>query len=123
MPSLLKEWVDVVLEQGWAYGANGNALRGKDYWLVATTGGALESYQEGGYHGHEFSAFLPPFQQTAELCGMRWHAPYILHGAHQVDEAVVAAHIEGYRERLHAYPHWGDEMLSNPSLSPLTQDR
>src|SRR3954452_7620819 len=34
MPSLLKEWVDMVLEQGWAYGRGGTALHGKDFWLV-----------------------------------------------------------------------------------------
>jgi glutathione-regulated potassium-efflux system ancillary protein KefF len=121
MPSLLKEWVDVVLEQGWAYGPNGNALRGKDYWLVATTGGTSESYREGAYHGHAFSAFLPPFRQTAALCGMRWQTPYILHGAHQVDEALVETHVAGYLRRLQTYPDWrgmppAASALSSPSV-------
>jgi glutathione-regulated potassium-efflux system ancillary protein KefG len=31
MPALLKEWEDLVLEHGWAYGKDGNALRGMDY--------------------------------------------------------------------------------------------
>jgi glutathione-regulated potassium-efflux system ancillary protein KefF len=39
MPALLKLWLDEVLTWGWAYGAGGTALRGKDLWLVATTGG------------------------------------------------------------------------------------
>jgi putative NADPH-quinone reductase len=106
MPALLKEWVDVVLEPGWAYGHNGTALHGKNFWLVATTGGMPESYQETGYHRHPFSAFLPPFEQTARLCGMRWLAPCIFHGAHQVDDNMVKAHIAHYLERLRTYPYW-----------------
>ncbi len=106
MPSLLKEWLDVVLETGWAHGHGGTALHGKDFWLAATAGGSNESYQAGGYHGREFSAFLPPFQQTAALCGMRWLPPYILHGAHRVDDAAVARHVEGYLAQLADYPNW-----------------
>lgn len=35
MPALQKLWLDDVLSYGWAYGPGGNALRGKDLWLVA----------------------------------------------------------------------------------------
>ena len=106
MPSLLKEWLDVVLESGWAHGDGGTALHGKDFLLAATAGGSNESYQTGGYHGREFSAFLPPFQQTAALCGMRWLPPYILHGAHRIDDVAVARHVEGYVAQLADYPNW-----------------
>lgn len=105
MPALLKEWVDVVLEEGWAYGPNGNTLRGKDFWLVASAGGVHESYRENGQHGHPFDAFLPPFRQTAQLCGMRWLPPLILHGAQQLDETALDAHAALYIERLQNYPN------------------
>lgn len=106
MPALLKEWIDVVFEHGWAYGPGGSALQGKDYWLAATTGGPDTSYHENGYNRHPFSVFLPPFEQTAHLCGMRWLPPFILHGAHKADEATLATHVAAYRERLATYPHW-----------------
>ena len=109
MPSLLKEWVDVVLEEGWAYGPNGNALHGKDFWLVASAGGVHESYRADGQHGHAFEAFLPPFQQTAQLCGMRWLPPLVLHGAQQVDAASLEAYAAFYIERLQTYPNWPKE--------------
>lgn len=104
MPSLMKEWIDLVLEYGWAYGRGGNALQGKDCWLVATTGSREDSYRPDGIHGHAFDAFLPPFRQTAVLCGMRWLPPLILHGAHKVGDAAIDAHIETYRSRLASYP-------------------
>lgn len=106
VPALLKEWIDVVLEHGWAYGPGGTALQKKDTWLATTTGGVQESYQEDGDHRHPFSAYLLPLQQTARLCGMRWLPPYILHGAHQIDDATAEAHIATYRERLATYPSW-----------------
>ena len=39
MPPLMKLWLDDVLAFGWAYGPGGGALKGKDVWLAATTGG------------------------------------------------------------------------------------
>ncbi|HEX6364168.1 MAG TPA: NAD(P)H-dependent oxidoreductase, partial [Albitalea sp.] len=44
-PPLMKLWIDEVLAFGWAYGPGGRALHGKDVWLVATAGGAQESYR------------------------------------------------------------------------------
>ncbi|WP_153234716.1 glutathione-regulated potassium-efflux system oxidoreductase KefF [Glaciimonas soli] len=117
MPALLKQWVDMVLTPGWAYGPDGNALRGKDFWLVATTGGSEASYREEGHNRLPFSVFLPPYQQTAQLCGMRWLPPHILHGAHQANEAALLAHIDLYRERLATYPHWPELQTINGSPS------
>jgi putative NADPH-quinone reductase len=45
MTPLLKLWVDEVFAFGWAYGPGGTALAGKDLWLVASTGGAEDSYR------------------------------------------------------------------------------
>ncbi|BCG61610.1 hypothetical protein PUR_50350 [Paenibacillus sp. URB8-2] len=39
-PSLLKEWQDVVLTYGWAYGSQGMKLHGKEFGLAISTGGA-----------------------------------------------------------------------------------
>lgn len=104
MPSLQKEWLDQVLEEGWAYGRNGTALAGKHFLLAATTGGRLQAYSESGEHGYPFEAFLPPYRQTAVLCGMRWLEPLVLHGARQASDAEVAAHVERYRDLLAGFP-------------------
>jgi len=84
MPPLMKLWVDEVLAFGWAYGAEGSALQGKDLWLVASTGGPQESYRPDSYNRYFFDAFLPPYEQTAALCGMRFLPPMLFHGAHRV---------------------------------------
>jgi len=106
MPPLLKLWLDEVFSFGWAYGPEGNRLRGKDLWLVASTGGAAESYRPEGYNRYFFDAFLPPYEQTAALAGMRFLPPLLLHGAHRVGDAELAAHAELYVQRLASYPDW-----------------
>ncbi len=106
MPALQKLWLDEVLAYGWAYGVAGTALRGKDLWLVASTGGPQASYHPQSYNRYFFDAFLPPYEQTAALCGMRFLPPMVLHGAHGASEAQIAEHVETLRQRLSTYPRW-----------------
>ena len=106
MPPLMKLWIDDVLAFGWAYGPGGRALAGKDLWLVASTGGPEESYHPASYNRYFFDAFLPPYEQTALLCGMRFLPPLVLHGAHHVDDAELEAHAALYTGRLRSHPDW-----------------
>ena len=106
MPPLMKLWLDEVLAFGWAYGPGGTALRGIDLWLVASTGGPEESYRPEGYNRDFFDAFLPPYEQTAALCGMRMLPPLLLHGAHRLSAAELEADAALYAERLASYPGW-----------------
>ncbi|CAN5293687.1 NAD(P)H-dependent oxidoreductase [soil metagenome] len=100
MPALQKLWIDEVLRFGWAYGPGGDALRGKELWLVSSTGGAAEAYSEGGYNGHPIDAFLLPYRQTAKLCGMGFKAPLLLHAAHRAGEAELRRHADEFVDRL-----------------------
>jgi glutathione-regulated potassium-efflux system ancillary protein KefF len=111
MPPLMKLWCDDVLGFGWAYGPGGTMLRGKDVWLVASTGGGDESYRPDGYNRYFFDAFLPPYEQTAALCGMRFLPPLVLHGAHRTSDADLAAHARTYAEHLASYPRWPEMAL------------
>jgi glutathione-regulated potassium-efflux system ancillary protein KefF len=106
MPALMKLWLDEVFAFGWAYGPGGQALRGKDLWLAASTGGPEDSYRPDGYNRHVFAAFLPPYEQTAALAGMRWLPPLLLHGAHRVADADLLAHENLFADRLMQHPHW-----------------
>jgi glutathione-regulated potassium-efflux system ancillary protein KefF len=113
MPALLKLWLDEVLALHWAYGDQ-HALRGKDLWLVASTGGSEHSYHPQGYNRYFFDAFLPPYEQTAALCGMRFLPPLLLHGAHRVGATAIEEHARVYAERLATYPEW-------PELAELAE--
>lgn len=119
MPPLMKLWLDEVLTLGWAYGQGGSALRGKDLWLVATTGGTQETYSPQGYNRYFFDAFLPPYEQTATLCGLRFLPPLVLHGAHAVSRQAFEAHVEVYRDRLSTYPDWPE--MADLEACPLCE--
>lgn len=106
MPPLQKLWLDEVLSWGWAYGPGGNALQGKDLWLVATTGGPESSYHPQSYNRYFFDAFLPPYEQTAALCGLRFVPPLLFHGARSASNEALTAHVDVFRERLACYPGW-----------------
>lgn len=83
-PALLKEWVDLVLEHGWAYGEGGTALAGKLALSAVTTGGPASAYAPGGYNRFSMRTLLSPWDQTAALCGMRYLAPFVVHGSLRV---------------------------------------
>jgi glutathione-regulated potassium-efflux system ancillary protein KefF len=125
MPALLKLWIDDVLTYGWAYGPGGTALQGKDLWLVATTGGDEASYHPQGYNRYFFDAFLPPYEQTAALCGMRFLPPLMLHGAHRATAQVVDEHVAVFADRLRSYPLWPEleDLEQCPACVVPTTDR
>ena len=125
MPPLMKLWLDEVLAHGWAYGHDGHALRGKDLWLSVSAGGPASAYHPQGYNRYFFDAFVPPYEQTAALCGLRFLPPLVLHGAHAVSEADLQAHADVYRQRLSSYPQWPEmaELGDCPECSVPDTDR
>lgn len=106
MPGLQKLWLDEVLRFGWAYGPGGEALHGKDLWLVTSTGGSPESYSDSGHNQHPLDSFLLPYAQSAKLCGLRFLPPMVLYSAHHADDATVFAQAQTFAQRLLTYPSW-----------------
>lgn len=90
-PSLVKEWIDLVLEHGFAYGTGGDKLAGKVLMLAVTAAGPEEAYTPAGYQHFPLRTFLTPFEQTARLSKMRFLAPYVLHASLKTDPAPHAA--------------------------------
>jgi glutathione-regulated potassium-efflux system ancillary protein KefG len=99
-PAILKEWQDLVLEHGFAYGRAGTALAGKALLSAVTAGGTEAAYGPGGMNRHAVAEFLRPFEATAHLCRMRWLPPFIVHGTHLLDAAGLAQHAAAYRRLL-----------------------
>ncbi|HZJ62857.1 MAG TPA: NAD(P)H-dependent oxidoreductase [Kofleriaceae bacterium] len=102
-PAILKEWQDLVLEHGWAYGHSGTQLRGKITFNAITTGGPEAAYRSGGYNRFTIRELLAPWDQTAHLCGMRFLAPFTVHAALRVvGEDDVAQPRAAYRQLIEA---------------------
>lgn len=86
-PPLIKQWIDLVLEYGWAYGKNGTALQNKWFLSCLSTGGKREVYASSGANRFSIAEFLRPFEQTAVLCKANYLPPFVIHGAHKIDRA------------------------------------
>lgn len=98
-PAMLKEYQDLVLEHGWAYGREGKALHGKVLVNCTSAGGSAEVYRAEGRNRFTVRQLLAPIEQTALLCGMTYLAPFVVHGTHALDVEGIAAH----REELHRF--------------------
>ena len=101
-PAILKEWQDLVLQHGWAYGSDGNALHGKLLLNATTAGGGADAYCRQGHNRYTMREFLVPFERTAALCGMRYLAPFVVHGTFGLSDEAVAAHAADYRRLIEA---------------------
>lgn len=102
-PSLVKEWMDLVLEHGWAYGTGGTALRGRIFAQAVSSGGGTEVYCREGKNRHTVRDFLLPFEQSALLCGMEWRPPFVVHGTgHLKSAAEIEPFAAAYRQWLEA---------------------
>lgn len=87
-PALVKEYLDLVLEHGFAYGSTGRALEGKVMMNATTTGGPEAAYAVGGRNRFTMRQLLAPFDQTAFLCRMTYLAPFVVHGALRLDPEI-----------------------------------
>lgn len=77
-PAILKEWQDLVLEHGFAYGHEGHALDGKIALNAVSCGASAEAYTPKGANGAHLRDLLAPFEKTFGLCRMHYLAPFAL---------------------------------------------
>ena len=102
-PAILKEWQDLVLEHGFAYGSEGTALHNKIFFNALTAGGAEAAYCAQGYNHYTIRELLHPLEQTAILCGMRYLPPFALFASRTaVEEGRVDAHVADWVRVLEA---------------------
>lgn len=101
-PALLKEWLDRVLTRGFANGTGGDALAGKTWRTVVTTGEPEGTYQLAGQQRYGMEDILRPFELTAALCRMRWHKPLIVYWARRQEPQILARHAANYGRWLAA---------------------
>lgn len=102
-PAILKEWQDLVLEYGFAYGSEGRALEGKIAFNAVTCGARREVYTKEGAYRHELRELFAPFEQTFLLCRMQYLGPFAIFAAgHAVEENRLEGHIADYKRLLQA---------------------
>ena len=102
-PAILKEWQDLVLEHGFAYGSKGTALHGKILFNALSAGGSEAAYRSEGYNHFTLRELLHPLEQTALLCGMIYLAPFALFGSRTAfEEGRLDKHVADWVQVLEA---------------------
>ncbi len=102
-PAILKEWFDLVLQHGWAYGLEGRALEGKYVLQALTAGGDNTAYQRDGSKRFTIGDLTTPFRATANLCRMEWLPPFTALGIHmELPEKEISHHTKEYQRALTA---------------------
>ncbi|MBG9566559.1 hypothetical protein ABE38_14305 [Brevibacillus agri] len=92
----MKQWQDVVLTYGWAYGSEGNKLHNKEFLLAISVGGPEQAYERDGYNYFTIAELTTPLQAMANLTGMKYLAPFRFHGMMQASEEQIKHSAEEY---------------------------
>jgi glutathione-regulated potassium-efflux system ancillary protein KefF len=67
---------------------------------VASAGGTRADYSASGVHQRPAADFIPPLEQTARFCGMRWLKPHIEYGGHDHSRAELASCTHSLEQQL-----------------------
>lgn len=113
-PAMLKQWQDLVLEHGWAYGHTGQALKGKSVFNAISSGGPKMAYQINGLQRSAIHELLSPFENTATLCRMRYLPPFWIPGTHKLANEEIIASAKQYRTILQ---HLVEDNFNEENLS------
>lgn len=105
VPALLKNWIDQVFGFNFAYGPEGDKLKGKNFVLSFTIGGPKEAYQPLGYNHFPIEELIKPLQQTAYLAQVTYLPPIYSHAMIYIPgvyntEAEVVGRAKEHAERL-----------------------
>jgi glutathione-regulated potassium-efflux system ancillary protein KefG len=99
-PALLKQWIDMVLEHGWAHGLDVTNLANKMVFNAITTGGTRASYASDGFNRFSIQDFLKPFEQIAHLCSMVYLPPFAVQGTYLLSKSEMEGCGSLYRRLL-----------------------
>lgn len=72
---MLKGYLNEVWQYGWAFGAGGDALKGKSLMVVTSAGASPFTYSHEGLIQSSMDEVLSPMKASALYVGMNWLPP------------------------------------------------
>lgn len=78
-PAIFKRWLDEIMTFGWAYGAGGDKLKGKELGVAVSCGGAQTEFSLEGYQMYSLEEYMRQYEGVAAFVQMKWiglHAFY-----------------------------------------------
>jgi len=101
-PAIMKQWQDLVLEHGFAYGSEGTALKDKPWLHAISCGGGEEAYRSDGFNRFTVRQLLAPLEQTAHLCNCHYLPPFVVQGTFELTDEALNQHVVRYQALLEA---------------------
>ncbi len=89
-PAILKQWFDLVLQPGFAYGIGGDKLAGKEFIVCTSVGSNREGYRAGNYNNFTLDELLRPFQPSVNYVGGNYMSPFCFYRSIVATEAEIA---------------------------------
>lgn len=99
-PAIITEWQYTVLEQGFAYGEQGNALEGRVVQHIVSTPEAENSFQENGANKVPLPEYMRSYQQTANICSMEYLPPLCFYDNANLNDEQIKACAETYKTHI-----------------------
>lgn len=78
-PAILKQWMDAVFTEGWAFGPGGDKMEQKQIAAAVSCGAPEEVFGEGAQQGHSLAYFLGVYDGIASFLRCQYkgfHAVY-----------------------------------------------
>lgn len=124
-PAIIKQWMDLVLEHGWAHGEGGGNLAGKPTFAALTTGGTRASFAHDGFNRFTLNELLCPLEQATHLCRMIWLPPFAVQGTYRLTVTQLTEYANLYRQALLALAQAPplDKVQSYPLLNDWIAER
>lgn len=98
-PSRLKDWFDEIYSQ---FNQEG-ILKGKTLTVALSAGGSEKDYSHEGRNKYTIEELLRPYELSAIVAGMNWHAPFALYSAYDGDSIARGAS---------QYKQWIEDLLN-----------
>ncbi|MBL4875173.1 MAG: NAD(P)H-dependent oxidoreductase [Cohaesibacteraceae bacterium] len=116
VPALVKEWFELVLERGFAYGEGAHLLTGKKVMLAASFGGMEADYLGDPPNVIPLDQLISPIRQTMQFCKFNWLPPFVTFDADRADASRMTSLDAVYRYILVGLR---DNAFGMDALNPL----
>ena len=97
---MLKAYLNQVWTYGWAFGPEGNALRGKAMQVVVSAGATAHTYTHEGLIASTMDEVLTPMKASALYVGMKMLAPVAFYESMGPDDAKLAGFKQSFADCL-----------------------
>jgi glutathione-regulated potassium-efflux system ancillary protein KefG len=81
---------------------DGNALEGKYWRSVVTTGEPESAFRHQGLNRYSLNDIMRPFELTAQMCRMHWMPPMIVYWARRQSPELMKNYARAYGDWLAA---------------------